>query len=72
LAGRDAPASHGQSEKLILLSGPQAADPPCVTHKFCYRAKKIFADPRLATLCDPNDMPFDCKKMARGGFKTLV
>ena len=34
--------------------------------------KKIFADPRLATICDPNDMPFDFKKMARGGFKTLV
>jgi len=34
--------------------------------------KKIFADPRLATMCDPNNMPFDCKKMARGGFKTLV
>jgi uncharacterized protein YbaA (DUF1428 family) len=34
--------------------------------------KKIFADPRLANLCDPNNLPFDCKKMARGGFKTLV
>ncbi len=34
--------------------------------------KKIFADPRLNAMCDPNDMPFDCKRMARGGFKTLV
>ena len=34
--------------------------------------KKIFADPRLAAMCDPNDMPFDCKRMTCGGFKTLV
>jgi uncharacterized protein YbaA (DUF1428 family) len=34
--------------------------------------KKIMADPRIAAMCDPNDMPFDCKKMAYGGFKTLV
>ena len=34
--------------------------------------KKIFADPRLATICDPGNMPFDCKRMSWGGFKTLV
>ena len=33
---------------------------------------KIMADPRLNDLCDPVNQPFDCKKMAYGGFKTLV
>lgn len=31
---------------------------------------KVMADPRLK--CDPENMPFDCKRMAYGGFKTLV
>lgn len=34
--------------------------------------KKVMADPRLNALCDEKDMPFDCKKMIYGGFKTLV
>ncbi len=33
---------------------------------------KAMKDPRMHSLCDPNDMPFDCKRMAYGGFKTLV
>lgn len=33
---------------------------------------KVFADPRINELCDPNDMPFDMKRMASGGFKTIV
>lgn len=32
--------------------------------------KKVFADPRLSA--DMNDMPFDVKRMAYGGFKTIV
>lgn len=32
--------------------------------------KKVMSDPRLK--CDPNDMPFDCNKMAWGGFKAIV
>lgn len=32
---------------------------------------KVMKDPRLAEMClDP--MPFDCKRMAYGGFKVLV
>jgi len=34
--------------------------------------RKIMADPRMHALCDPNDMPFDVKRMAYGGFKVLV
>lgn len=34
--------------------------------------KKVMADPRLATMCDPKNMPFDCKKMVWGGFKVIV
>lgn len=33
---------------------------------------KVMADPRLIDLCDPDNMPFDCKRMAYGGFKSLV
>jgi uncharacterized protein YbaA (DUF1428 family) len=34
--------------------------------------KKIMKDPRIAAMCDPKNMPFDCKRMIYGGFKTLV
>ncbi len=34
--------------------------------------KKVMADPRLATMCDPKNMPFDCRKMVWGGFKVIV
>ncbi|WP_024298355.1 DUF1428 domain-containing protein [Methylomicrobium lacus] len=33
---------------------------------------KVMADPRLKNLCDPDNMPFDCKRMAYGGFNSLV
>jgi uncharacterized protein YbaA (DUF1428 family) len=29
-------------------------------------------DPRIKEMCDPKDMPFDCKRMAYGGFKVIV
>jgi uncharacterized protein YbaA (DUF1428 family) len=34
--------------------------------------KKVMADPRLADMMDPEDMPFDPKRMAYGGFKSIV
>jgi uncharacterized protein YbaA (DUF1428 family) len=33
---------------------------------------KVIKDPRIAKMCDPKTMPFDCKRMAYGGFKVLV
>jgi uncharacterized protein YbaA (DUF1428 family) len=33
---------------------------------------KVMKDPRIAAMCDPKDMPFDCKRMLYGGFKTIV
>ena len=33
---------------------------------------KVMKDPRLATMCDSKNMPFDIKRMAYGGFATLV
>ena len=33
---------------------------------------KVMKDKRLAEMCDPKNMPFDMKRMAYGGFKTLV
>ncbi|MBW8369389.1 MAG: DUF1428 domain-containing protein [Thiobacillus sp.] len=34
--------------------------------------EKVMADPRLATMMDGKDMPFDGKRMVWGGFKTMV
>ena len=33
---------------------------------------KVMKDPRLASMMDPNNMPFDMKRMAFGGFKAIV
>lgn len=33
---------------------------------------KVMKDPRIAAMCDPKDMPFDVKRMAYGGFKSIV
>jgi uncharacterized protein YbaA (DUF1428 family) len=34
--------------------------------------KKVMQDPRLAKLMKPGAMPFDVRRMAYGGFKTIV
>lgn len=33
---------------------------------------KVMKDPRMAEMMEPGAMPFDCKRMAYGGFTTLV
>jgi uncharacterized protein YbaA (DUF1428 family) len=33
---------------------------------------KVMKDPRLAAMMDASSMPFDCKRMVYGGFKTIV
>ena len=33
---------------------------------------KVMKDPRIASLCDPRNMPFDDKRMLYGGFKTIA
>lgn len=33
---------------------------------------KVMADPRLQEMCGTEGMPFDCTKMAYGGFKSIV
>lgn len=34
--------------------------------------KKVMSDKRLASMMDPNNMPFDGKRMIYGGFKQIV
>jgi uncharacterized protein YbaA (DUF1428 family) len=34
--------------------------------------KKVMADPRLADMMNPKDLPFDGKRMFWGGFKPIV
>jgi uncharacterized protein YbaA (DUF1428 family) len=41
------------------------------THRDRVNAK-VMKDPRIQSMCDPNNMPFDCKRMVYGGFKVLV
>ena len=33
---------------------------------------KVMADPRMASMGEKGEMPFDSKRMAYGGFKTIV
>lgn len=33
---------------------------------------KVMQDPRIAGMCNPQDMPFDAKRMSYGGFKVIV
>ena len=33
---------------------------------------KVMKDPRLAGMCDPKNLPFDCKRILYGGFATIV
>jgi uncharacterized protein YbaA (DUF1428 family) len=33
---------------------------------------KVMADPRIQAMCNPEDAPFDFKRMAYGGFRTIV
>jgi uncharacterized protein YbaA (DUF1428 family) len=34
--------------------------------------KQVMADPRIAAMGPPNEMPFDGKRMMWGGFKSIV
>lgn len=34
--------------------------------------KRVMADPRLAPMMDPKQMPFDAKRMFWGGFKQMI
>lgn len=33
---------------------------------------KVMADPRIAAMCDPKNMPFDMARMTFGGFNVIV
>ena len=33
---------------------------------------KVMADPRMNEMCAEHEMPFDCTRMACGGFRTIV
>ena len=34
--------------------------------------KKVMVDKRMINACDPNDTPFDIKRMCYGGFEVIV
>jgi uncharacterized protein YbaA (DUF1428 family) len=34
--------------------------------------KRVMKDPRILAMCGPDKAPFDVKRMAYGGFKTIV
>jgi len=67
-----------------MLSFPQLASPKkgetVILAYIVYKSRahrdkvnaKVMKDKRLMEMCPENDMPFDCKRMAYGGFATLV
>ena len=32
----------------------------------------VMKDPRISEMCDPKNVPFDCKRMLYGGFNVIV
>ena len=34
--------------------------------------KRVMSDPRVAAMCNPENTPFDFKRMAYGGFEVIV
>lgn len=57
-----------------------AADETVIFSWILYKSKehrdevnaKAMHDPRITCMMDEKDAPFDCKRMAYGGFKTIV
>lgn len=72
------------AEKEFGMTFPQLAKPTAdevvIFSYITYKSRadrdainaKVMADPRLMEGCDPNNMPFDSKRMAYSGFDTLV
>jgi len=62
--------------KLLKLKPNETAIFAFVVYKSRAHRDKVNAavmkDPRLSAMCDPNNMPFDFKRMACGGFKMMV
>jgi len=75
--GDDLKAEHGTPfPKLATVKTGETVVFSWITYKSRAQRdrvnKKVMADPRLADMMDMAAMPFDMKRMAYGGFKTLV
>lgn len=76
-AGDDLATKHGTPfPKLLKLKPGETVVFAWITYKSrAHRDRvnaKVMKDKRIAEMCDPEDMPFDVKRMAHGGFKALV
>lgn len=62
--------------KLIKLKPNETAIFAWIVYKSrAHRDKvnaKVMKDPRLESMCDPNNLPFDAKRMSYGGFTIEV
>lgn len=75
--GDDLNVPFGRS--FIKLAKPKAGEAVVFSY-ILYKSRaqrdkvnaKVMKDPRIAKACDPNNMPFDVKRMSMGGFKTFV
>ncbi|MCW1886435.1 DUF1428 domain-containing protein [Luteolibacter flavescens] len=75
--GDDLDTEHCTSFKALAGCGP---DETVVFAWITYPSREqrdtineaVMKDPRLGCMEDPSAMPFDCKRMAYGGFTTLV
>ena len=75
--GDDLNASFGMPfPKQLKLKPGETVVFAYITHKSrAHRDKvnaKVMKDPRIAAMCDPKNMPFDCARMCYGGFKVMV
>ncbi len=75
--GDDLKVPHGTPfPKMTKLKAGEAVVFSWITYKSKAQRdrinKGVMADPRLADMMDPDNMPFDMKRMAYGGFTTLV
>lgn len=57
----------GENEKVVLAYIVYESR----EHRDAVNAK-VFADPRLQEMCSSDSAPFDFKRMAYGGFKSIV
>lgn len=77
-SGDDLQSKFGVSyRKLLKLKPTETAVFAWIVFKSKAHRNKVNAavmkDPRMKKMCpDPKKMPFDCKRMSYGGFKTIV
>ncbi len=75
-----APQPKGMPGDLFKKLAKTKSDETVIFAYILYRSRaqrdrvnaKVMADPRIAAMCDPKNMPFDMTRMTFGGFNVFV